>query len=92
MTSLNRKLIRDVIRLRGQVVAVALVVACGIAAFVAMRSMYYSLLGSQEAYYRRYRFADVFANLKRAPETLAALRNAESLMRLEELALRAARA
>src|SRR5262245_29972915 len=72
MNSLNRKLIRALFHLRGQVVAVALVVACGIAAFVAMRSVYYSLLGSQDAYYRQYRFADVFANLKRAPEPLAA--------------------
>lgn len=38
MTSLNRKLIRDVVYLRGQVIAVGLVVACGIAAFMAMRS------------------------------------------------------
>jgi putative ABC transport system permease protein len=30
------------------------------------------LLDSQGAYYRQYRFADVFANLKRAPDTLAA--------------------
>jgi putative ABC transport system permease protein len=72
MKALNRKLIRDLFHLRGQVVAVALVVACGIAAFVAMRSVYRSLLSSQDAYYRQYRFAEVFANLKRAPETLAA--------------------
>lgn len=71
MTSLNRKLIRDVIHLRGQVIAVALVVACGIAAFVAMRSTYHSLLDSQAAYYQQYRFADVFAQVKRAPETLS---------------------
>lgn len=71
MTSLNRKLIRDVIHLRGQVVAVALVVACGIAAFVAMRSTYHSLLDSQAAYYQQYRFADVFAQVKRAPETIS---------------------
>src|SRR6266545_4132788 len=72
MNSLNRKLIRDLFHLRGQVVAVALVAACGIAAFVSMRSVYYSLLSSQDAYYRQYRFADVFANLKRSPEPLAA--------------------
>ncbi|HNG34745.1 MAG TPA: FtsX-like permease family protein, partial [Blastocatellia bacterium] len=71
MNALNRKLIRDVMHLRGQVVAVALVVACGIAAFVAMRSTYYSLLDSQAAYYQQYRFADVFAQIKRAPETLS---------------------
>jgi putative ABC transport system permease protein len=72
MNALNRKLIRDLSHLRGQVVAVAIVVACGVAAFVAMRSVYHSLLESQDAYYRQYRFAEVFANLKRAPDTLAA--------------------
>jgi len=72
MKSLDRKLIRDVAHLRGQVAAVALVVACGVAAFVAMRSMYFSLLSSQDAYYRQYRFAEVFAQFKRAPDSLAA--------------------
>ena len=71
MATLDRKLIRDVIHLRGQVVAITLVVACGVAAFVAMRSTYNSLLSSQQTYYENYRFADVFAQLKRAPDSLA---------------------
>lgn len=57
--------------MRGQVLAVALVVACGVAAFVAMRSTYLSLIASQDAYYAKYRFADVFAHVKRAPESLS---------------------
>ena len=72
MSSLDRKLYRDLLRMRGQVLAIALVVACGVAAFVAMRSTYRSLIVSQETYYAEYRFADVFAHLKRAPESLAA--------------------
>jgi putative ABC transport system permease protein len=72
MAALDRKLIRDVIHLRGQVVAITLVVACGVAAFVAMRSTYNSLLSSQQTYYERYRFADVFVQLKRAPDSIAA--------------------
>ncbi|MEW6131227.1 MAG: ABC transporter permease [Acidobacteriota bacterium] len=72
MTSLNRKLIRDLWHLRGQVIAVALVVACGIATYITMRSAYDSLVISQASYYTDYRFADVFAGLKRAPESLAA--------------------
>ena len=70
MTSLDRKLIRDVVHLRGQVIAITLVVACGVASFVAMRSTYNSLLTSQQTYYEEYRFADVFAQLKRAPDSL----------------------
>jgi len=71
MAALNRKLIRDVSHLRGQVVAITLVVACGIASYVAMRSTYNSLLSSQQVYYQSYRFADVFVQLKRAPNSLA---------------------
>ncbi len=63
---------RDLFHLRGQVIAVALVVACGIATYVTMRSSYDSLVASRAAYYETYRFADVFAQLKRAPESLGA--------------------
>lgn len=63
---------RDFWHLRGQVLATAIVIACGVATLVAMRSTYYSLLEAQQAYYRDYRLADVFAQLRRAPESLAA--------------------
>jgi putative ABC transport system permease protein len=63
---------RDLWHLRGQVTAAALVVACGVAAFVSMRSTYESLLFAQADYYSSFRFADVFAQVKRAPENLAA--------------------
>jgi putative ABC transport system permease protein len=72
VSSLNQKLVRDLFHLRGQVIAVALVVACGIATYVTMRSSYYSLIASRATYYEEYRFADVFAQLKRAPESLKA--------------------
>lgn len=71
MSALNRKLIRDVAHLWGQVLAITLVVACGVASYIAMRSTYNSLLSSQQAYYQEYRFADVFAQLKRAPNSIA---------------------
>lgn len=71
MLALNRKLVRDVAHLRGQVLAITLVVACGVASYIAMRSTYNSLLSSQQVYYQEYRFADVFAQLKRAPNSIA---------------------
>ena len=71
MTTLNRKLFRELAKMRGQVIAITLVVACGIMAFVSMRLTYLSLVQSQDTYYTRYRFADVFANLKRAPASVA---------------------
>lgn len=68
LSSLNKKLLRDFIRLRGQVTAIVLVAACGVAAFVAMRTNYYSMIESQKATYDRYRFGRIFATVKRAPE------------------------
>jgi putative ABC transport system permease protein len=66
--ALDRKLWRDLWHLRGQALAIALVVACGVATVVTARVGYESLRASQADYYARYRFADVFAQLERAPE------------------------
>ncbi len=63
----NRMLWRDLWHLRGQMIAAALVVACGVAAFLSMRATYESLLQARDDYYHALRFADVFAQLKRAP-------------------------
>ncbi len=72
MRALDRKLLRDLWHLRGQAVAIALVVACGVATVVTLRVGYESLLESPGRLLRRYRFADVFAALERAPESLRA--------------------
>lgn len=72
MNTLDQKLLRDLIHIKGQVIAIALIVACGIACLVTMLSAYDSLQLSQQTYYERYRFADVFVSLKRAPNLLAA--------------------
>ena len=71
MTILNRKLFRELARMRGQVIAITLVMACGIMVYVSSRHTYIALLESQESYYTSYRFADVFAGIKRAPAQVA---------------------
>jgi len=68
----TRMFARDLWHLRGQVGAAALVVACGVAAFVSMRGTYESLVATRADYYRAFRFADVFAQVERAPRSLAA--------------------
>jgi putative ABC transport system permease protein len=68
---LDRKLLRDLWHLRGSVAAIAIVVACGVASFVALRSMVYHLGDAQAAYYADARFADVFARVRRAPMAVA---------------------
>jgi len=71
VTALRRKLVRDLWHLRGQVAAIALVVACGVATVVTTRTSYDSLVRAQQAYYASHRFAEVFASLERAPDALA---------------------
>jgi putative ABC transport system permease protein len=70
VTPLNRKLGRDLWRLRGQVLAIAMVVASGVAVLVMSLAIVESLDETARAYYERYHFADVFANLTRAPQRL----------------------
>ena len=70
-SALDRKLFRDLWHLRGQMLTVGLIVASGIATYVTMRGAYESIEGAQQDYYSRYHFADVFAQLKRAPNSVA---------------------
>lgn len=72
VSALDRKLLRDLRTLKGQVLTIALVVACGIASFVALQSTWHSLAVSRDTYYERYRFGEVFAHLERAPDSLGA--------------------
>lgn len=71
LRALDRKLFRDLRRLRGQVVAIALVVASGVALMIMSLGTHASLRSTAEAYYDRYQFADVFARLTRAPDRIA---------------------
>lgn len=72
LAALDRKLARDLLHMKGQVLAIALVMACGIATFVMSMSALQSLEQTLDAYYEQYRFAQVFASLKRAPNTVRA--------------------
>lgn len=67
MKALTRMRWRDLWWLRGQVLATAVVVCCGIASFVATYGTWQALAETQREYYRHYHFAELFASLKRAP-------------------------
>lgn len=71
LSVLDRKLLRNLRTLVGQVITIALVVGAGIAAYVTLQGTWDSLLYSRDAYYDRYRMADVFARAKRAPDSIA---------------------
>lgn len=70
MRALDRKLFRDMLHLKGQLLAISAVMACGIATFVMMRSALASLTHAKESYYIDSHFAELFGSLKRAPDTL----------------------
>ena len=71
MRVLNRKLRRDLWRMKGQVLAISAVIGGGVALLVMMLGLLQSLEMTREAYYERHRFAHVFAEVKRAPEAVA---------------------
>jgi putative ABC transport system permease protein len=68
--ALDRKLIRDLWAMKGQSLAIASVIAAGVAMFVMYLSNFDSLERTRASYYDTARFADVFALLKRAPLSL----------------------
>jgi putative ABC transport system permease protein len=67
MPPLDRKLLRDLWNLKGQALAISLVIGAGVAMFIMYLSTFASLRLTQQMYYERYRFAQVFAGLVRAP-------------------------
>ncbi|WP_233489038.1 ABC transporter permease [Rhodovulum sp. 12E13] len=71
MSPLDRKLLRDLARMKGQAVAIGAVIGTGVLMLVMMTGLVASLTETRDAYYDRYRLADVFAPVSRAPERLA---------------------
>ena len=70
MHMLDRKLTRDLLRLWAQSMAIALVMACGVATLILSVGAYRSLEDTRAAFYDRYRFGTVFATATRAPRHL----------------------
>ena len=65
---LDLKVLRDAGRMKGQLTAIACVMACGVGVYLGMRTTMSSLAAARSNYYAHERFGDVFAGLKRAPE------------------------
>lgn len=70
MRVLDKKLLRDLMRLKGQGLAIALVMASGIAVLIMAIGTHRSLSEIRNTYYERYQFAHIFAQVKRAPNRL----------------------
>lgn len=82
--ALHRKLLRDLVRLAGPAVAIALVVATGILGYVTLRGAALSIRGARDHFYERAQFGDVFARVVRAPiAVLDRVRALPEVMQLE---------
>lgn len=72
MRTLDIKLLRDLRRLWAQALAIALVMAAGVATLILGVGAYDSLSTTRQRYYDTNGFADIFASLTRAPNSLKA--------------------
>ena len=70
MTALDKKLLRDVRHIWAQALAIALVLAAGVATLILANGAYASLNETRSAYYERQRFADIFATARRVPNAI----------------------
>jgi putative ABC transport system permease protein len=70
ITTLDRKLLRDIGGMKGQVLVVSLVMACGVAMMIVSQSVILSLERTRDAYYQHYRMPDVFGVVSSAPLSL----------------------
>ncbi|HWQ85695.1 ABC transporter permease [Brevundimonas sp.] len=68
--ALDRKLVRELWRMKAQALAIAFVIAGGVAVHLLAAGMLSSLEETRRAYYERYLFADVWAPTVRAPQRL----------------------
>ena len=71
MRSLDRKMFRELWQSKTQSLAIGLVIASGVAVLVMSLSTLGFLRETRDAYYDRYRFADLFATVSRAPQPIA---------------------
>ncbi|MBP6632823.1 MAG: FtsX-like permease family protein [Kofleriaceae bacterium] len=71
MRAIDRKLVRDLLRMRGQVITIALVLAAGVAATVTLTGTYRALGAARDDYYAQQGFPDLFVHLERAPDAVA---------------------
>ena len=70
MEALDRKLLRDFMRLWAQFLAIALVLAAGVAVLLMSLGMSRALEETRSTYYERNRFADVFIDARSVPKSL----------------------
>ncbi|MCU7836118.1 MAG: FtsX-like permease family protein [gamma proteobacterium symbiont of Taylorina sp.] len=85
MTALNHKLFRELWLIKGQVLAIALVIASGLSTVIMSYSTLASLQKTRIHYYQEYGFADLFVSLKRAPASLVErIKNIPGIIKVDQ--------
>ena len=84
LSALDKKLLRDLGRMKMQAIAIGLVIAVGVVVLVMMDGLFHSLSQTKDTYYDRYRLAQAYAPAVRAPKyllnNLAAIPGVDSVM------------
>ncbi|WP_341476351.1 ABC transporter permease [Leptospira perolatii] len=70
MKTLDRKVIRELLSLKAQAITIGLVVASGVAVFIASQGAYDSLWVARERFYTKQAFSQGFASFKSAPASI----------------------
>ena len=83
MTTLNRKVLRDLVASKGLLLAITSLIAVGVMCFIYMRSAYNNLNRAKDSYYAQCRLADFWIDVKKVP--LAELDLLEKLPGISEI-------
>ncbi|WP_111412039.1 ABC transporter permease [Billgrantia lactosivorans] len=84
MRTLDRKLYRDLWRLKGQALAIAMVIASGVMTLILSVTTLEALSGARDRFYASHHFAELFVEVKRAPlGKLAQLQRLEGVNLIE---------
>ena len=70
MKILNKKLLRDLLKFRGQCIAISVVIMCGVMSLVCILSAHRGLELTRDTYYASYRLADFWIPLEKAPSSV----------------------
>lgn len=70
MGILLKKLIRDIKEAKGQFISILVIVTIGVAFYSGINATFMNLSEASEKYYSEYRFADLWVDLYKAPESI----------------------
>lgn len=70
MNILFRKLIRDIKEAKGQFISIFIVVTLGVMFYSGINGTFRNLSIAKDEYYKEYRFADIWADVYKAPESI----------------------